>query len=94
MIAEYLRPPAELQVTGHNGCASLVPCCDQIEEKLGAISRKRYESQLIQDENIHPLVVRLHFAQTLLLAGFQQLVDQSRCGDKADTPSLPEGADP
>ncbi len=85
--AEDLGPLGEGQVGCQHGRAALVALAEHLEEQLGACLGQRYEAEFIDDQQLVARDLLLEAQQLALVAGLDQLMDQSGGGDEADAVS-------
>ena len=91
LALEDLAPLAERQIAGEQQTGPFIPIREDLEQQLGAGAAEREVSQLITDQQIHPIELTQEAVQLILLLGFLQACDQ--CGRRVelDPPTGPTG---
>ena len=85
------RPVLERQVRGDDGGAALVALREHLEQKLGARRRQRHVAEFVDDEELYRLKIALLLQKTALVAGFHELVNESRRRGERDGETLLAG---
>ena len=89
--AEDAGPFIERQIGRDDGRPALVALGEDLEEQFGAGWRQGDVAQFIDDQEPVFCQLLLQAQETLLVVGFEQLVDQSGCGDESDGQALLAG---
>ena len=88
---EDLAPLAERQIAGEQQTGPFIPIRKDLEQQLGAGAAEREVSQLITDQQIHPIELAQEAVQLILLLGFLQACDQRGRRVEPDPPAGPTG---
>ena len=81
-------PFVKRQIAGHQGRAAFVALTEHLKQQLGAGLRERHIAEFINDQQLVAGQLALQAAQSLLVPGLDQLVDQGRGGGEANRQPL------
>ena len=88
LLAEDLRPLAELQVRGDDDRSAFVPFAEEVEERLGAFAAEADIAHLVDHDDIRPIQLALQAAVEHLSLGLHDGGGQ-RFGRKEAHPLAP-----
>ena len=88
---EDLAPLTERQIAGEQETGPFIAIREDLEQQLGAGAAEREVSQLITDQQIHPIELAQEAVQLILLLGFLQACDQRGRRVELDPPTGPAG---
>ena len=89
--AEHRCPFFEWKVRSHDGRAAFVPLAEHLEQELGASRRERHIAEFVDDQELYRGQVALQLQQPPLIAGFHELVYQTRCRREGNREALLTG---
>src|SRR3954453_2423368 len=72
------------QIAGPQGRAAFVALAEHLKQQLGAGLRERHIAEFINDQQLVAGQLALQAAQSLLVPGFNHLMDQGRSSDEPD----------
>ena len=88
---EHLGPFVEGQIAGYQGGAALITLTEHLEQEFGAGLGERHEAKFVDNQQLVFGQLLLEAQQAFLVPGLDQLVDQGRRRDKADSEAFLAG---